>query len=62
MSPRPGRIARILPVGAARPRSLGVTAAHDGELDRVGAELHELLFAREPADVPLSLQEPERNR
>ena len=62
MSPRPGRIARILPVGADRPRSLGVTAAHDGELDRVGAELHELLFAREPAGVPLSLQEPERNR
>jgi NitT/TauT family transport system ATP-binding protein len=46
MSPRPGRIARILPVGAGRPRSLGLTA-HSEELDRVGAELHELLFARE---------------
>ena len=46
MSPRPGRIARILPVEADRPRSLGLTA-HSEELDRVGAELHELLFARE---------------
>ena len=46
MSPRPGRIARIIPVGADRPRSLGLTA-HSEELDRVGAELHELLFARE---------------
>jgi NitT/TauT family transport system ATP-binding protein len=46
MSPRPGRIARILDVRAPRPRSLGLTA-HAGELDRVSAELHELLFARE---------------
>jgi len=46
MSPRPGRIARILHVDAPRPRSLGVTA-HSDELDRVSAELHELLFARE---------------
>ena len=61
MSPRPGRIARILPVGADRPRSLGLTA-HDGELDRVGAELHELLFEREPAGVPLSLQAPPRDQ
>jgi NitT/TauT family transport system ATP-binding protein len=48
MSPRPGRVARILSVGADRPRSLGLTA-HSDELDRVGAELHELLFARELA-------------
>jgi NitT/TauT family transport system ATP-binding protein len=48
MSPRPGRIARILEVGAPRPRSLGLTA-HAEELDRVSAELHELLFARELA-------------
>jgi NitT/TauT family transport system ATP-binding protein len=46
MSPRPGRVARVLEVNAPRPRSLGVTA-HAGELDRVSAELHELLFARE---------------
>ena len=46
MSPRPGRIARVLDVRAPRPRSLGVTA-HADELDRVSAELHELLFARE---------------
>jgi NitT/TauT family transport system ATP-binding protein len=48
MSPRPGRVARVLEVNAPRPRSLGV-AAHAGELDRVSAELHELLFARELA-------------
>jgi NitT/TauT family transport system ATP-binding protein len=46
MSPRPGRLARVLEVDAARPRSLGVTA-HSEELDRVSAELHELLFTRE---------------
>ena len=48
MSPRPGRLARTLEVSAPRPRSLGVSA-HSDELDRVGAELHELLFARELA-------------
>ena len=46
MSPRPGRIAEVLEVKAARPRSLGVTG-HRTELDRVSAELHELLFAKE---------------
>ena len=45
MSPRPGRIARTLTVSAPRPRSLGQTG-HSDELDHVGAELHELLFAR----------------
>jgi NitT/TauT family transport system ATP-binding protein len=48
MSPRPGRVARVLDVNVPRPRSLGVTA-HAQELDRVSAELHELLFARELA-------------
>ena len=50
MSPRPGRLAQILEVSAPRPRSLGRTA-HSAELDRVSAELHEHLFARE-AGVP----------
>ena len=44
MSPRPGRIARILAVKAPRPRSLGLTGRTE-ELDRISAELHELLFA-----------------
>jgi len=61
MSPRPGRIARLLTVAADRPRSLGVTA-HSPELDRVGAELHELLFARESAGLPVPLQEPSRDQ
>jgi NitT/TauT family transport system ATP-binding protein len=48
MTPRPGRLARTLEVNAPRPRSHGLTA-HSDELDRVNAELHELLFAREAA-------------
>ncbi len=51
MTPRPGRIARILEVGAERPRSLGL-GAHDVELDRLSAELHELLFDRELQPQP----------
>jgi NitT/TauT family transport system ATP-binding protein len=46
MSPRPGRVARVLRVDVPRPRSLGVTE-HAAELDLVNAQLHELLFARE---------------
>ena len=49
MSPRPGRIARVLEVSAPRPRSLGVTA-HSDELDQVSAELHDLLFSRQLPD------------
>ncbi len=45
MSPRPGRIARIFDVNAPRPRSLGVKARSE-ELERVSAELHDLLFAQ----------------
>ena len=50
MTPRPGRLARTIDVRAPRPRSLGVTA-HSDELDRVSAELHDILFAREPASA-----------
>ena len=50
MSPRPGRIARVLEVKAPRPRSLGVTE-HAEELNRVSAELHELLLAKELGSV-----------
>ena len=46
MSPRPGRIARVLEVNAPRPRSLGASA-HSEELDAISAELHDLLFAKE---------------
>jgi NitT/TauT family transport system ATP-binding protein len=48
MSPRPGRIARIVPVDLPRPRSLGESRRSE-ELHRRSAELHELLFAREDA-------------
>jgi NitT/TauT family transport system ATP-binding protein len=46
MSPRPGRIARVLEVNAPRPRSLGASA-HSEELDAISAELHDLLFTKE---------------
>jgi NitT/TauT family transport system ATP-binding protein len=48
MTPRPGRIAEILPVDLPRPRSLGGSGA-SAELHRRSAQLHELLFAREVA-------------
>ena len=53
MSPRPGRIARVLDVSAPRPRSLGVSG-HSEELTHVSEELHELLFAREIAQQATS--------
>jgi NitT/TauT family transport system ATP-binding protein len=56
MTPRPGRLARVLEVKAPRPRSLGVTA-HAEELDRVSAELHELLFARELGALTAAAEE-----
>jgi NitT/TauT family transport system ATP-binding protein len=46
MSPRPGRIAKVVPVELPRPRSLGESRRSE-ELHRRSAELHELLFARE---------------
>jgi len=44
MTPRPGRIAEIVRVDLARPRSLG-EGAHAAELNHATAHLHELLFA-----------------
>lgn len=48
MSPRPGRITKVLEVELPRPRSLGKSRESE-ELRRCSAELHELLFAREAA-------------
>jgi NitT/TauT family transport system ATP-binding protein len=45
MTPRPGRIARIVPVELPRPRSL---TAESAGLNRAMAEVHELLFAPAP--------------
>ena len=47
MSPRPGRIVEIVPVEAARPRSLGM--AGSGQLAHASARVHDLLFAPERA-------------
>jgi NitT/TauT family transport system ATP-binding protein len=46
MSPRPGRLMKIVGVDLPRPRSLGESRRSE-ELHRRSAELHELLFARE---------------
>jgi NitT/TauT family transport system ATP-binding protein len=43
MTPRPGRIAEIVPVDAARPRSLGMSG--QAALAEASARVHDLLFA-----------------
>jgi len=48
LSPRPGRIARIVDIDIPRPRTLGRTA-HFEEVARASAELHELLMRRDVA-------------
>ena len=45
MTPRPGTVARIVPVDLPRPRSLSTVSE---ELSRASAEVHELLFAPAP--------------
>ncbi len=52
LTPRPGRIQKILDVGIPRPRTLGRTA-HFEDVARISAELHELLFT-EHADLETS--------
>jgi NitT/TauT family transport system ATP-binding protein len=58
LSPRPGRIRRIVDVNIPRPRSLGRNA-HLEEVARCSAELHELLLSRVDAadgmDIPWPL-------
>jgi NitT/TauT family transport system ATP-binding protein len=48
LSPRPGRLQRIVPIDIARPRSLGHDE-HAAQLGEVRAELHELLMTPEEA-------------
>jgi NitT/TauT family transport system ATP-binding protein len=47
MTPRPGRIAEVVPVDADRPRSLGM--AGSDQLALASARVHDLLFAPEAA-------------
>jgi NitT/TauT family transport system ATP-binding protein len=47
MTPRPGRILRVVDVDIPRPRSLGRTS-HLEDVARCSAELHELLAVNEP--------------
>jgi NitT/TauT family transport system ATP-binding protein len=47
MTPRPGRIAEIVPVEAAPPRSLGMAGSE--QLAHASARVHDLLFAPEAA-------------
>jgi NitT/TauT family transport system ATP-binding protein len=46
LSPRPGRIRRVVPVDIPRPRTLG-RHAHLADVARVSADLHELLMERD---------------
>jgi NitT/TauT family transport system ATP-binding protein len=48
MSPRPGRIVRMIQVDLPRPRSLGSGAGTE-ELARASAEVHDVLFSKEAA-------------
>ncbi|MEV0727958.1 MULTISPECIES: ABC transporter ATP-binding protein [Polymorphospora] len=47
LSPRPGRIRKVVDIDIPRPRSLGRNA-HLEEVARCSADLHELLMEREP--------------
>lgn len=47
MSPRPGRIKRIVEIDAPRPRTLAMSE-HSEKLSLAAAELRDLLFEREP--------------
>jgi NitT/TauT family transport system ATP-binding protein len=54
LSPRPGRIKRIIPVDLPRPRTLGRTSQL-AEVAQLRAELHELLMTDDdPAEAPVS--------
>jgi ABC-type proline/glycine betaine transport system ATPase subunit len=60
LSPRPGRIQRVVDVNIPRPRTLGRNA-HQEEVARCSAELHELLMhkAEAPAmDIRWPQSEP----
>ncbi|MEV0393471.1 ABC transporter ATP-binding protein [Polymorphospora rubra] len=48
LSPRPGRIRKVVDIDIPRPRSLGRNA-HLEEVARCSADLHELLMEREPS-------------
>lgn len=48
MTPRPGRVARVVEVDLPRPRAFG-QSAHSEELNRCSAEVHELLFTPDAA-------------
>ncbi|MEU5942749.1 ABC transporter ATP-binding protein [Micromonospora sp. NPDC047548] len=50
LSPRPGRIRKVVEVAIPRPRTLGRNA-HLADVARVSAELHELLMERETPAV-----------
>ncbi|GAA4688231.1 ABC transporter ATP-binding protein [Phytohabitans rumicis] len=62
LSPRPGRLRRIVDVNIPRPRTLGHNAYLE-EVARCSAELHELLFAPDgPPPAPPSTPAPRMAR
>jgi NitT/TauT family transport system ATP-binding protein len=65
LSPRPGRIQKVVEVGIPRPRSLGRNE-HLEEVARCSAELHELLMSKTESppvrDIPWPLDTPGADR
>jgi NitT/TauT family transport system ATP-binding protein len=57
LSPRPGRIQRVVEVNIPRPRSLGRNA-HLEEVARCSAELHELLLSKTESPVAMDIAWP----
>jgi NitT/TauT family transport system ATP-binding protein len=57
LSPRPGRVRKIVDVNIPRPRSLGRNA-HFQEVARCSAELHELLLSKEEELASMDISWP----
>jgi NitT/TauT family transport system ATP-binding protein len=57
LSPRPGRVRKIVDVNIPRPRSLGRNA-HFQEVARCSAELHELLLSKEDELASMDISWP----
>jgi NitT/TauT family transport system ATP-binding protein len=57
LSPRPGRIQKVVEVGIPRPRSLGRNQ-HLEEVARCSAELHEMLMAKSAAPPAMDIPWP----
>jgi NitT/TauT family transport system ATP-binding protein len=57
LSPRPGRVQKVVEVNIPRPRSLGRNE-HQAEVARCSAELHELLMSKQPVPAGMDIPWP----